>query len=443
MKVLRALAAALLAAAMSGAALAQIDSSAPPLCEASVSLDPARAVPGQQVSYRLHLLVRSDVSDVAWEEPPSFPGLRAERLAGQSLPRPIERSGARYQLREEARALFAERPGRVLLPSARLGCRARGGLVASIATPESVLEVIPIPETDLPPALGGLVGPLALQSSVTPVSVSLGQSVRVAVTLRGDGNLWDAPEPELSPEHLEGAEVFQRPSELAFDRGTRLVVRRHFAIDIVPRREGVLRIPSLAWAYFDPVGGSAAEVMTEGVAVTVGPRTGARAERDPGPRERAASPAAEPAAPGAPLHFAVWVLAGLLLLGTIGAAGWRRRSRRVAVARAVRAALARADAARSAGDRDGELAGLACALRAAIGPELGAAARGHPEQTLASRRSPRARTAEELVARLERARFDPSAAPPDRAAVLQALHGLGSEARARAVERAAGEPGAG
>ena len=421
MKVLRSLLASLLATATPGAAAA-VEPGAPVLCEAGISLDPARAVPGQQVTYRLRLLVRSDVSEVAWELPPGFPGLRAERLAADSIPRPVERGGASYQIREDVRALFAERPGRVVLPSARLACRARGDLSASIATPESVLEVIPVPEADLRPGFGGLVGPLALRPSVTPRSVSLGQSVRVAVTLQGDGNLWDAPDPELSSEGLGGAEVFHRPSELVLDRGTRLVVRRHFAIDVVPRREGVLQIPSLAWKYFDPATGTHAEAVAEAVDVAVGPPASAGTERDPAVPEPAA-PAAEPAAPmpSAPWSFTGWIAAGLVLLGGVGAAGWRRRSRRLAVARAVADALARADSARAAGDRDGELAGLARALRAAARPELGAAAEGRPEEILASGPSPRARAAVELLARLERARFDPSAAPPDRAAVLRAL----------------------
>ena len=425
MKVRHALLAAPLATATSGAALA---AETPALCEASVSLDPARAVPGQQVAYRLHLLVRSDVSEVAWELPPAFPGLRAERLAAEPITRQVERGGAIYQIREESRALFAERPGRVTLPSARLTCRARGDLSASIATPESVLEVTPFPEADLPPGFGGLVGPLALRPSVTPRSVTLGQSVRVAVTLQGDGNLWDAPDPELSTEALGGAEVFRRPSELVLDRGTRLVVRRTFAIDVVPRREGVLRIPSLAWSYFDPTSGAHAEAVAEAVDVAVGPRASARSGSDPASAEPAA-PAPEPGAPGARHSFRSWVAAGLLLLVGVGAAGWRLLRRRLGVARAVAEALARAESARAAGDRDGELGALARALRAAARSELGAALEGRPEEIPASGLSPRATAAVELLLQIEQARFDPSATPPDRAAVQRALARLRLAAR--------------
>jgi hypothetical protein len=413
--------AALLGAAGSSRAAAPVAPAATPPCEASVSLDPVRAVPGQQVSYRLRLLVRSDVVDVAWEEPPEFPGLRAERLGVHPLPGPIVRDGASYQLREDRRALFAERPGRIALPHARLVCRTAGDLNASVTTPEAVLEVIPLPEGALPP---GLVGPLALRARVTPSSVALGQSVRLGVTLEGEGNLWDAREPELPRETLGGAEVFHRQAELVLDRGARLVVRRHFAIDVVPRREGVLQLPELAWSYFDPTTGRSAVAVAPAVDVPVGPPGPSSAAGDQaGPARAARSAAPAAPTPSPPGSFAGRLSAGLLLLGTIAAALWRTRRRRAAAAGAVAEALARADAASAAGDRDGELAGLARALRAAIAAELGGPTEGDAQASLASGASPRARSAAELLARLERARFDPDADTPDRAAVLRVLRG--------------------
>lgn len=431
MKLRSALLAALLASAGSSGAAAQVAPVAPPLCEASVSLDPMRAVPGQQVSYRLRLLVRSDVVDVAWEEPPEFPGLRAERLGVHSLPGPLLRDGASYEIREEWRALFAERPGRIALPRARVGCRSAGDLSASVTTPESLLEVIPLPGASLPPGFDGLVGPLALRARVTPSSVALGQSVRIGVTLEGEGNLWDAPEPELPRERLGGAEVFHRQGELVLDRGARLVVRRHFAIDVVPRREGVLRIPSLAWSYFDPATGAVASAATEPIDVTVGSPVAAQPEReaaavggDVGERARGAARARRPVKdPGerSPT-FPLAAVAAVFVCG-IGAACWLATRRRRGVARVVSEALASAGAARASGDRDGELAALARALRAAIAAEPGGPADGDAQEILASGPSPRARSAAELLAQLERARFDPNADPPDRAAVLRVLGG--------------------
>ncbi len=418
----------LLAAALAGAAEAAANAGpgTPPLCEASVSLDPERAHPGQQVLYRLRLLVRDDVSDAAWEEPPTFPGLRAERLAPEPLTGPLTRSGAVYQVRDDARALFADRPGSVRVPPARILCRARGpdGEVAErLATPAARLEVVALPEAGRPAAFHGLVGPLSLRRLVTPESVQIGQSVRLAVTLQGAGNLWDAPMPELSGEALGGAEVFRRPADVELDRGTRLLVRRRFVFDLVPRRQGLLQIPALAFAYYDPVAGGYAEASAAPVVVTVGPPLAAPvagAERS-GPAAGADAPAAP--ARAEPGRRALLVAGAALLLAALGAAGWLSWRRTRARTQPARAALARADAAHARSDRDGELAELARALRAALAAQSGAA--DCPPEAILASNSPRARRADELLDHLERARFDPEAEAPAREAILRALAELG------------------
>jgi hypothetical protein len=421
-------AAAVLAALCATAAVSAAGDDAPPPCEIEVSVDPARAVPGQQVTYRLRLLLRDDVSDVAWEEPPTFPGLRAERLPFFPAARPVLRHGVRYEVREEVRALFADRPGPIALPGARLACRARAGATARIATPPARLDVIPLPEAGRPAGFDGLVGPLVVRRHVEPRSIALGQAVRVAVTLQGEGNLWDAPAPGLPSDAPGDAEVFPRPPETVLDRGTRLVVRRHFEIDVVPRREGVLRIPPLAWTYFDPDTGSYAEAAVESVDVPVGPAP-RPAARPPAARKPEGAETRAPAA-GTAGPIAGWI-AGASLLVALGAAGWRSRSRRRAVATAVSEALASAGAARAAGDRDGELAALARALRAALAPQLGSAAGLPPEEILAKARAQQARITAELLVRIERARFDPAAAVPDLTAVERVLRGSGAPRRAR------------
>jgi hypothetical protein len=418
---------ALLAAALAGlagtaAAEAPLARESTPLCVASVALDPARAHPGQPVHWRLHVLVREGVGDLAWEEPPAFPGLRAERLGARVPQAPIERDGEVYQVREDGRALFADRPGRVVLPAARLLCRARGPAgerAERVATPEAALEVLPFPEPR-PPGFRGLVGPLSLRRSATPESVALGRSVRVAVTLQGGGNLWDASEPELPAEALSGAEVFRRPAELELERGAELVVRRRFAFDLVPRRQGVLRVPALAWSYYDPAAGRYAEAAVPALEVRVAPPAPVAARRA---REARADGDAD-AGPDPPRRFrAVAAVAlGAGLLAAWAAASGPRRRRRRAARREAEAALAQAELAR--GDREAELAALSRALRAALAARE--AAVGDPAEAAAQGElAPALRGALAALAALERARFDPSAPAPERAEVLRALAALG------------------
>jgi hypothetical protein len=414
-------------AGLAGAAAAEPPggSGSTPLCVASVELDPARAHPGQPVHWRLRVLAREGVGDLDWEEPPAFPGLRAERLATRAPGGRVERDGEVYEVREDERALFAERAGRVVLPAARLLCRARGPageLAARVATPEAVLEVLPFPEPGRPPGFGGLVGPLSLRRHVTPESVALGQGVRVAVTLQGAGNLWDAPEPELPPEALAGAEVFRRPAELELERGAQLVVRHRFAFDLVPRREGVLRIPELAWSYYDPAAGRYGEAALPAVEVRVAPAAPASAST-PRAREQRASDETDAAPePAGRLRAVAALTLGAALLAAWAAARGPLRRRHREARREAAGALAEAE--RAKGDRDAELAALSRALRAALAAR-GIALDGPPEAAAGARLAPAAREALAVLAALERARFDPSAGSPGPAAVLRVLDALG------------------
>jgi hypothetical protein len=408
---------------------------APPLCEASAALAPAVAWPGQQVAWQLRILVREGVREVAWEQPPAFPGLRAERLPNDPTGELLLRDGARFEVREERRALFAERAGTLRLPSARLRCRASaptgGELAEEVATPELALVVQPLPEAGRPVGFTGLVGPLVVRRHSIAPAIRLGQSLRLAWTLQGEGNLWDAARPPLTPETLGGAEVFDRPESLELDRGERLSVYRRFFVDVVPRREGVLSLPGFAWSYYDPAAQRYAEARSEPLEVRVGPPAPPpAADRAPGASRSPSRGSAEPseAAPRAIPRTALFLTA-LAAAGAALAAAARVFLRRLAEHRATRRAeleaLAHADAAGAAGDRDAELAALSRALRIALAADAGSTREGSPGSLPAAA----------LLAQLERARFDPATPAPDRSAIDAALAALGAR-RTRAARRA-------
>ncbi len=386
-----------------------------PACLASLALRPETVVTGQQVLYRLRILSRDDVTSVEWVEPPSFPGFRAERLPGRPHPE-VERGGASYRVREENRALFAERPGSFTLRSAGLRCRVRGDSDRDFLAPipDASLTVVAPPETGRPPDFAGLVGPLTLRSVVEPHALALGQSARLTVVLQGPGNLWDAPDP-LSAE-IADAELFRRRPELRFESGSRLFVRVQFVYDLVPRRQGTLNVPPIRVSYFDPDAQRYEVATAPTVAVTVAPPA---SHRDLETRDEAAA-APERLEPGpapAQRRRGSWLVLGLALAaGASAVFAYRRRSRG-----ASREALAAADDARTRGDREAETAALARALReglALVIPEVHTLA---TEEILARASAPAAERAARLLAEIDRSRFDPDAPPPDRAAVKRAL----------------------
>jgi hypothetical protein len=283
-------------------------------CRAEASVEPTRAVVGQQVLYQLHILTHHRVVAVEWVSPPSFPGFRAEPLPG----RPQAGGG-----REEQRALFPERAGVLLIRVGGVRCRLREGREVVAPVPDVALHVDPLPARGRPPGFSGLVGPLLLAGRVTPRQVALGGSVRVELELRGSGNLWDAPDPLADVSLPGGAELFRERPALALEPGPELFVRREFHYDVVPRRPGVLSLPPVRVDYFDPGTRRYAVALVEGVDVAVTPRPpGAGAGSNAGSDENEAAPRTGPKR--RTLLSAASALCALAVVAA-GIAAWRRR----------------------------------------------------------------------------------------------------------------------
>jgi hypothetical protein len=416
----RSVIAALLVGALGPAARADD----PPPCAATASFDTDRATVGQQVLYLVRILFREDVIAVDWAEPPSFPGFRAEWLPGSPSPEPILRDGVRYRAREERRALFPERPGELRVKPAGLRCRIatdEGERIFAAPVPAAALRAVAPPAKTRPPDFAGLIGPIAVQTIVTPRELLLGESVRVAVMLRGSGNLWDAPDPLAG---IEDAEVFPRRPEISLESGATLSIKRHFSYDVVPLREGALVIPAVRVSYFEPQAGHFATAATEAVSVAVGPRASAaggetaKAKPSPGAAAEGAPPARSPPADAAEdgVRRKRWSWA--IGVAALAAAGGLLAARRRTRARRARAALDRALAAAE----DGETAALARALRSALARSVpGASSLTAEEITALSALPATVAEAARLLAEVERARFDPTASAPSREAIARAI----------------------
>src|SRR5690606_26023523 len=93
---------------------------AAPACLAETTLDPPRAVVGQQVLYRVRILRREGAAGLRWMQPLSFPSFRAEWLPGRSPDPRIAGIGAGRIVFEERRALFPARAGTLAIPPAAL-----------------------------------------------------------------------------------------------------------------------------------------------------------------------------------------------------------------------------------------------------------------------------------------------------------------------------------
>jgi hypothetical protein len=389
--VVRALAAlVLLVAAASGAA------AEPPLCRAEVLLEPARAFVGQPVLHRVRIVQRNEVVDMRWETSLSFPAFRAERILGGAGP--PERS-AESETIEERRVLFPARAGRLVLPAARVACESAGRVETAEVPPAELVAEAP-PAEGRPAGWAGLIGPVDVSMYATPDRVALGESVSLAVTVQGETNVWAAPVAFAFPPDV--AELFERPSELARDMGRTLRLRGYRSFDLVPRRAGVLEIPELRVAYYDPGARRYAEARSPALRIEVSERKlAARADAS-----LDAAPAEERPAGSGRLAAAALALGGALGLGAGLWLGRRQRPRRPGPALAgergeARSALGQALAR---GDADAAAGAAARLLRLELERALPGARSLDAEELAAAAPSAQA-GAVALLARLERARF--------------------------------------
>jgi Ca-activated chloride channel homolog len=328
-------------------------------CRVEVSVEPARAFVGEQVVYRARVLRREEVREVRWLRAPSFPSLRSEWLPGRTTDPRIAGIGDAFVVSEDRRALFPVRAGAIEIPPAILGCRLASGAELEVAAPGAALVAEPVPDAGRPPDFAGVVGPVQVRAHVSTRHLQLGETLRLAVVVVGESNLWVAA-PPLEPAGPD-LDAYPQAPDLQLEPGERLRVRRTFVWELVPRRAGRLSLPAPRVPWFDPAtggyegdGGPCPD--RHGAAgrrgAASGPGGGGARGRGRGrterpPRARADRAARAPRSGGG---------------GAAHAAGWRRGG----PLRAATPALAEAERALAAGDGEAAARALATALRAGL-----------------------------------------------------------------------------
>lgn len=131
-----------------------------------------------------------------------------------------------------------------------------------VAAEDLALTIKPLPDEGRPPGFGGAVGRFTIEAEADRKDVAVGESVKLRVTIAGDGNLasFAAPRPAIPGFKVLG--VLER-----HDPGTRILT-----YDVAPTRSDVAAIPSIPFTYFEPAPRPRyATVRTEPIAITVRP----------------------------------------------------------------------------------------------------------------------------------------------------------------------------
>ena len=135
-----------------------------------------------------------------------------------------------------------------------------------------VVQVLPIPEQNVPPTYAGAVGSFSLALTAGPTNVAVGDPITVRVQIRGRGAL-DAvrlsPQPDWNEFKSYPASSRIEGGDANNHSGTKL-----FEQVVVPERAGLKALPPLAFTYFDPEQRGFRTLTTAPVPINVGVATG-------------------------------------------------------------------------------------------------------------------------------------------------------------------------
>lgn len=134
------------------------------------------------------------------------------------------------------------------------------------------VEVLPLPPApaEIQPFLGTIpvVGATSLELSYPPDAINVGESKTVTVTIVSTGNL--KPLKSLPLASQPGVKIYEeRPESRTDRRNSQLVTRQSFRFSVVPLKPGLIRIPKLQVAFFDPHKKSYALAQTSDIAFPV------------------------------------------------------------------------------------------------------------------------------------------------------------------------------
>ncbi len=289
---------------------------------------------GQQASYELTVTIPADVRQ-RLRRNPQFVAPEARAMLAYDLPTPkAAPPGEGTEVHVFRRALFPLTTGRYTIPAAQLTFAlpqspsffSREDERSLRSEPVSFVAIAP-PAAGRPAEWGGAVGRWRTRARVDSQRARVGDPFVLTLRVEGTGNATLLPRPELS---IPWAIVVPEDERVVLDSTpTTLGGAKEFAWLVTPKDAGARQVPSLAYAFFDPVARRYEVARTAPIAVrvsagdlvTIPPRAAGARDAAPLPvRAQLAGPAAV-ALPAAPVWAWIALIAPLPWL----VARWRSR----------------------------------------------------------------------------------------------------------------------
>jgi hypothetical protein len=226
----------------------------------------------EQIIYTFRLYRNVKIANASLDNP-SFEGFRVESL-GKERQYETVINGKSFAVTEIKQALFPAREGTLEIESAKLQCevvtrkRRRRGFFDDPFFDDSffgfsrtaskvlhshpiIVEVKPLPAEGKTPLFSSLVGNFNIATSVSKNKLEVGDTTTLTISIRGKGNIRDAHTPEFPS--LTQFKVYDDKPTLKVQTsgdtfGGMLTIKKA----LVPLKEGNLKVPALAFTYFNP-----------------------------------------------------------------------------------------------------------------------------------------------------------------------------------------------
>ena len=225
---------------------------------------------GQQVTLDYELIYRLQLYDVGFKEIPSFAGFWVKDLfvAQQLKAQQQIINGVRFNVAPLRRvALFPTSAGKHRVEPLAISCEVpkvsrgrslfddfgfRRSVKPVVVQSEDVeIEVLPLPLAGQPVDFSGAVGQFILRARAAPNEVPAGDPVTLRIEIAGQGSMDQVKAPDLGG--LDGFKVYDPKVEEREQVHNNLYGgSRVFEYILIPERGGLLEIPSISFAYFDP-----------------------------------------------------------------------------------------------------------------------------------------------------------------------------------------------
>ncbi len=224
---------------------------------------------GQQVVYTFRFYQAIRIFDQPYYEAPSFMGFWNEQQPEQNQYR-VTVENKVYQVTELRTILFPTAVGDVTIEPAQLTIP--GGFLDQetvLQTGPVHLNVRPLPD-DAPEGFNGAVGHFDISANMESTQGKVNEPLTLKVTLVGEGNLHNMPDPQWPDLDDWRAFESQATTNTEVQEG-RFQGNRIYERLLVPGADGDFVIPPIEYVYFDPVAGAYQTVTTDPIPVSIAP----------------------------------------------------------------------------------------------------------------------------------------------------------------------------